>query len=109
MYAEQLSGSPFTAPRKDNMRSWLYRSRPSVAHEPFENLAQQGHPAVMHAEDANSAVTPNQLRWLPSEAAGAEVDFVHGLTPMCGSGRSVAFPHSHVYNMGHGSFSQSAP
>ncbi|WP_458316491.1 homogentisate 1,2-dioxygenase [Mycolicibacterium brisbanense] len=32
LYAEQLSGSPFTAPRAHNERSWLYRIRPSVAH-----------------------------------------------------------------------------
>jgi len=27
LYAEQLSGSPFTAPRGSNERSWLYRIR----------------------------------------------------------------------------------
>ncbi|MGL5734793.1 MAG: homogentisate 1,2-dioxygenase, partial [Beijerinckiaceae bacterium] len=32
LYAEQLSGSPFTAPRHSNERSWLYRIRPSVKH-----------------------------------------------------------------------------
>ena len=32
LYAEQLSGSPFTAPRGKNERSWLYRMRPSVRH-----------------------------------------------------------------------------
>ena len=32
LYAEQFSGSPFTAPRGTNERSWLYRIRPSVRH-----------------------------------------------------------------------------
>src|SRR5258708_32728302 len=32
LYAEQLSGSPFTAPRRSNERSWLYRIRPTIAH-----------------------------------------------------------------------------
>src|SRR5260370_7370062 len=32
LYAEQLSGSPFTAPRTTNERSWLYRIRPTVVH-----------------------------------------------------------------------------
>jgi homogentisate 1,2-dioxygenase len=32
LYAEQLSGSAFTAPRGVNRRSWLYRLRPSVKH-----------------------------------------------------------------------------
>ena len=33
LYAEQVSGTAFTAPRKSNQRSWLYRMRPSVTHE----------------------------------------------------------------------------
>src|SRR5215218_487639 len=32
LYAEQLSGSPFTAPQATNQRSWLYRVRPTVKH-----------------------------------------------------------------------------
>lgn len=38
LYAEQLSGTAFTAPRAQNRRSWLYRIRPSVTHEPFHPL-----------------------------------------------------------------------
>ena len=30
LYAEQLSGTAFTAPRAENKRSWLYRILPSV-------------------------------------------------------------------------------
>ena len=32
LYAEQLSGTPFTAPRGKNERTWCYRIRPSVKH-----------------------------------------------------------------------------
>ena len=32
LYAEQLSGTPFTAPRGQNERTWCYRIRPSVRH-----------------------------------------------------------------------------
>ena len=39
LYAEQLSGTAFTAPRADNQRSWLYRIRPSSMHLPFERIA----------------------------------------------------------------------
>ncbi|PND82796.1 homogentisate 1,2-dioxygenase, partial [Escherichia coli] len=35
LYAEQLSGTAFTAPRHENRRSWLYRLRPSAEHPPF--------------------------------------------------------------------------
>lgn len=30
LYAEQLSGTAFTAPRADHRRSWLYRMRPAA-------------------------------------------------------------------------------
>ena len=36
LYAEQLSGSAFTAPRYENRRSWLYRMRPTADHRPFK-------------------------------------------------------------------------
>jgi len=32
LYAEQLSGSPFTAPRGKNERSWLYRISKLIQH-----------------------------------------------------------------------------
>ena len=35
LYAEQLSGTAFTAPRHENRRSWLYRLRPSAGHGPY--------------------------------------------------------------------------
>ena len=31
LYAEQFSGTAFTAPRQANRRSWLYRIRPAAA------------------------------------------------------------------------------
>ncbi len=46
LYAEQLSGSPFTAPRGSNERSWLYRIRPSVRHS--GRFAQGRRRAVAH-------------------------------------------------------------
>ena len=38
LYAEQLSGTAFTAPRADNRRTWLYRIRPSAMHQPFARI-----------------------------------------------------------------------
>ena len=36
LYAEQLSGSPFTAPQATNQRTWLYRIRADgAAHRPL--------------------------------------------------------------------------
>ena len=42
LYAEQLSGTAFTAPRAQNRRSWLYRIRPAAMHgsvSPFVQAA----------------------------------------------------------------------
>ena len=36
LYAEQINGSAFTAPRHHNLSSWLYRMQPSVTHGEFE-------------------------------------------------------------------------
>ena len=38
LYAEQLSGSAFTAPRGANRRSWTYRIRPAAVHLPFARI-----------------------------------------------------------------------
>jgi len=43
LYAEQLSGSPFTAPRASNQRSWLYRIRPTVRHTRRFHRVDKGH------------------------------------------------------------------
>ena len=63
LYAEQLSGTAFTAPRGENQRSWLYRIRPSVTHEPFHPL---NFPAEnLTADFRHGVITPNQLVRLP--------------------------------------------
>src|SRR6201997_5702285 len=38
LYTEQFSGTPFTAPRAVNRRTWTYRIRPSVTHHPYEQI-----------------------------------------------------------------------
>ena len=38
LYAEQLSGTAFTAPRAQNRRVWLYRIRPSAQHSSFRRI-----------------------------------------------------------------------
>ena len=61
LYAEQISGTAFTAPRHANRRSWLYRIRPAAMHHPFEML-QSPH---FHNDFDEVPATPNQLRWDP--------------------------------------------
>ncbi len=39
LYTEQISGTSFTTPRALNRRTWSYRIRPSVMHEPYAEYA----------------------------------------------------------------------
>ena len=87
LYAEQLSGTAFTAPRRENRRSWLYRIRPSVTHEPFHPVSFP--PEGLTADFSRGVVTPNQLRWRPFPIPEHPIDFVQGLFTICGAGRSV--------------------
>src|SRR3712207_382880 len=63
LYAEQLSGSPFTAPRAANERSWLYRIRPTVANWGRFRKADPG--LWRTAPRAEAEVPPAPLRWDP--------------------------------------------
>jgi len=84
LYAEQLSGSAFTAPRHDNRRSWLYRLRPSASHAPFKPYA--GAPNLHSAPFSEAPVTPNRLRWSPLDLPAAPTDFIDGLATYAGNG-----------------------
>jgi homogentisate 1,2-dioxygenase len=83
LYAEQLSGTAFTAPRHENRRSWLYRSRPSAGHLAYQPYAQERWVSGPFA----AAPTPNRLRWDPMEIPAAPpTDFVDGLVTLAGNG-----------------------
>jgi homogentisate 1,2-dioxygenase len=88
LYAEQISGTHFTAPRTANQRSWLYRVRPSVTHTPFHPVNFPNE--TLTADFAAGAVTPNQLRWRPFPIPPEPVDWVRGLFTVCGAGRCGA-------------------
>jgi homogentisate 1,2-dioxygenase len=85
LYAEQLSGSPFTAPRGANERSWLYRIRPSVRHTgrfkktefPFWKTA----PATCEHDRPIG-----QLRWSPVPVPATKLTFVDGVRTMTTAG-----------------------
>ncbi len=96
LYAEQMSGTPFTAPRAANRRSWLYRIRPSVMHKPYREISRG---LVRTAPCDEVATTPNQLRWDPITIPAANTDFVDGLITLAANGDAAA--HSglgiHIY------------
>ena len=87
LYAEQVSGTAFTAPRHANRRSWLYRIRPAAMHGPFARY--EGRAATTFHNDFDTGpVSPDQMRWspLPMPGEGDAADFLDGLFTMAGNG-----------------------
>lgn len=82
LYAEQLSGTAFTAPRHENRRSWLYRIRPSAAHGPYRPI---GSGLVRGAPFEEVPPTPNRLRWDPLPWPDVPGDFVDSLVTVAGN------------------------
>src|SRR5512143_3671250 len=80
LYAEQLSGTAFTAPRGANRRSWLYRIRPAAMHQPFRRIDD----GALAARFDDLITPPNQLRWDPLPLPQESTDFVQGLVTMAG-------------------------
>ncbi|HEX8641437.1 MAG TPA: homogentisate 1,2-dioxygenase [Allosphingosinicella sp.] len=96
LYAEQLSGTAFTAPRAENRRCWLYRLRPSAEHPPYRRY--EGAPLLDAATPA-APLPPNRLRWDPLPDAATGTDFVDGLTTMADNGdpASLTGVAVHIY------------
>ena len=86
LYAEQISGTAFTAPRHVNRRSWLYRIRPAAMHRPFAALPD----GAFHNRFDEVPASPNQLRWDPQPLPTAPTDFIDGLVTMAGNGSAAA-------------------
>jgi len=84
LYAEQLSGTAFTAPRPENRRSWLYRLRPTANHGAFEPYGIDT--LIRSAPFDEVPPSPNRLRWDPLPLPDTSVDFVDGLVTYGGNG-----------------------
>jgi len=61
LYAEQLSGTAFTAPASQNRRTWMYRIRPSVLH--VHDLREVDHGLIRTAPARETDPPIGQLRW----------------------------------------------
>lgn len=85
LYAEQLSGSAFTKPRHINLRSWLYRTLPSVVHEDYKLYGKSF--SINYAE----LQPPNPMRWAPLPKPTEPQDFVDGLFHVAGNKSANAF------------------
>jgi homogentisate 1,2-dioxygenase len=85
LYAEQLSGTPFTAPRGQNERSWCYRIQPSVKHThrfnkidvPYWKSAPNIDPDI---------ISLGQYRWDPISPGDAPLTFLTGMRTMTTAG-----------------------
>ncbi|WP_274426977.1 homogentisate 1,2-dioxygenase [Chelativorans sp. YIM 93263] len=98
LYAEQLSGSPFTAPRGTNERSWLYRIRPSVKHTGrFKPTSFESWKTAPNLDDHELPI--GQLRWDPTPMPNEETDFLSGIRTMTTSGdaQTQVGMAAHVY------------
>jgi len=97
LYAEQLSGSPFTAPQASNQRSWLYRIRPAVRHTGrFEKTDRALIRTAPEREDGELPI--GQLRWGPTPLPSEKLTFIAGLRTMTTAGdcETMAGMGSHV-------------
>jgi homogentisate 1,2-dioxygenase len=88
LYAEQLSGSPFTAPQATNQRSWLYRIRPTVKHSGRYRRVDRGLIRTAPAAREESGMTIGQLRWSPVPIPEEPLTFVTGLRTITTAGDS---------------------
>jgi homogentisate 1,2-dioxygenase len=97
LYAEQISGSPFTAPRASNERSWLYRIRPSVRHSGrFSKIDG----ALWRTAPCHEFEMPiGQLRWNPMPLPKDELTFIDGIRTITTAGDAATQTGiaAHVY------------
>jgi homogentisate 1,2-dioxygenase len=96
LYTEQFSGTPFTAPRASNRRTWTYRIRPSVAHQPFAEIPSK---LLRSGPFDEVATPPNQFRWDPLPIPEEPTDFVDGLITLGGNGSAPLLSGTgiHIY------------
>jgi len=98
LYAEQLSGTPFTAPRGQNERTWCYRIQPSVKHigrfTPTRMPYWKTAPHVV--EDV---ISLGQYRWDPIPHSKEAMTFVTGMRTVSTAGdvNTQIGMASHVY------------
>lgn len=97
LYAEQLSGSPFTAPRSRNERSWLYRIRPTVAHFGDFHKADIGLWRSAPCQEIDVPIAP--MRWGPVAIPDEPLSFVEGVRTIttAGDANTQTGMSAHVY------------
>ncbi|MEZ5750452.1 MAG: homogentisate 1,2-dioxygenase [Paracoccaceae bacterium] len=100
LYAEQLSGTAFTAPRGQNERTWCYRIRPSVKHTSrFTKIDVPGWKSAPHV--LPDVISLGQYRWdpIPMPAKGEALTWITGMRTVTTAGdvNTQVGMASHVY------------
>ncbi|WP_237687943.1 homogentisate 1,2-dioxygenase [Sneathiella sedimenti] len=97
LYAEQFSGTAFTAPNATNARSWLYRMRPSVRH--MQHFRPVDRPLWKSAPAAFEDAPLGQLRWNPIAVPVEPTSFISGIRTIttAGSVLAQAGMAAHIY------------
>ena len=100
LYAEQLSGSPFTAPRGTNERSWLYRIRPTVRHTTDFRVIDRPHWKSAPNQEAQ-ILSLGQRRWDPMPYPDGDVNFLDSMYTITTAGDVVGQTGmaTHIYAM----------
>ncbi len=85
LYAEQLSGTAFTAPTAENERTWCYRIRPSVKHSGRYQKTQLPYwKSAPHIDDDLTSL--GQYRWSPVPHSDEKLNFLTGMRTMTTAG-----------------------
>ncbi len=84
LYAEQLSGTAFTAPRAANRRTWAYRIRPSVRHVNDLHEVDAGLIRTAPARETDPPI--GQLRWDATPMPDEPATFLTGLRTIATNG-----------------------
>ena len=87
LYPEVLSFTAFTAPRAENLSSWVYRLRPSAMQAACQLMANG---FLRSGPFSEIETPPNRLRWNPLPIPAKPTDFIDGLTTIAGSGDPAA-------------------
>lgn len=98
LYAEQLSGTAFTAPRGQNERTWCYRIRPSVKHTGrFRKIELPFWKTAPNVRD--DIISLGQYRWDPIPHTKAAMTWLTGMRTMTTAGdvNTQAGMASHIY------------
>ena len=98
LFAEQLSGSPFTAQKNRNERSWLYRIRPGVKHTSRFSRVTYSH-WLSAPQAVPDELALGQYRWNAFDIPTASTDLLSGIRTITTAGdvRTHNGMAAHIY------------